>query len=513
MLNSLLSRFLVFLVLFLSSTVLMPAFAVEHAATTEHQAPQAPYAVGVKTLFIHDESRPFDVLGGVTNGVRSLLTEVWYPVDHASLALDQSRQQPRYERATFGDYVFGRRDVHQKMMTQTTFFHLTPDTVREGITSAQIQQAIDELFERPRNAYVNAPLANTDSPLPIVVMTHGDAGSRYNMESACEALAAQGYVVIAPEHTGNTPFALTSADPALRADFNEPALAAKMQEVKPFLNVDGTYGPENNYGQTYTPLASRESTNESFVELDRALVERVNDLRAALTTLEQWNAEGEFSGRLDFTRIGVMGRSFGGMTALAALGLEKRFAAGVAVVPLVFPDFRAAMPSELLVDKERETVLLNREGPVILNTVHKPTLYLSGAEDALIIGAGQRMAVSFGGPQPSQDNPHAVLRHSYETTTKPVYWGLLHNSNHSSFGVSGGYWWPDLKPNTQTRTFNSDEQFTLIAPARAHEIQEERVVRFFNAYLKHQTSDRQQLRENPFKEDGLEFEYRNVSAE
>jgi len=443
------------------------------ASTDSDTHSHTPYAVGVKTLFIHDESRPYDALAGVNVGVRSLLTEVWYPVDHSSLTNEKESEAPAYQQAIFGDYVFGRRDI-------------------------------------PRNAYINAPLAKTDQPFPIVVMTHGDAGSRYNMETACEALAAQGYVVIAPEHTGNTPFALTGEDPALKEGFADAELAKKMAEVKAVLNTDGTYGPEDSYGQTYTPLASSDETGMAFIQLDKSLVERVNDLRAALTTLEQWNTSGEFADRLDMQRIGVMGRSFGGMTTLAALGLENRFVAGVAVVPLVFPDFRPALPKEALIGEEGETVLLDREGDITLNTVHKPTLYLSGAEDALIIGSGIRMAQNFGGPVPSQNNPHAVLRASYESTDLPVYWGLLKNSNHSSFGISGGYWWPELKPDSQTRTFSPDEKFTLVAPILAHEIQQERVVTFFDAYLKEQSDAMQRLRENPFSDGGFEYEYRNA---
>ena len=46
------------------------------------------------------------------------------------------------------------------MMTGTTFFHLTPDTVRDGVTLADIDVAIDELFDRERMSFVDAPLAS-----------------------------------------------------------------------------------------------------------------------------------------------------------------------------------------------------------------------------------------------------------------------------------------------------------------------------------------------------------------
>lgn len=145
-----------------------------------------------------------------------------------------------------------------------------------------------------------------------------------------------------------------------------------------------------------------------------------------------------------------------------------------------------------------------------MNTLNKPTLLLSGAEDALIIGAGVRMHKAFGGPEPTASNPHAQLREAYQSSDQPVYWGMLQNSNHSSFGVSGGYWWPALKPNTQQRTFNPQEQFTLIAPATAHEIQQDRVLHFFDVYLKGDEASKALLHTNPFADEGFDFEYRNT---
>ena len=94
-----------------------------------------PYAVGSSTVFIHDESRPFDGVAGVNSGVRTLITEIWYPVAHTDIGADSVR-------ATYGDYVFGDRDTHRKMLTQTTFFHLTPKSVRDGVSAEDIDLAI-----------------------------------------------------------------------------------------------------------------------------------------------------------------------------------------------------------------------------------------------------------------------------------------------------------------------------------------------------------------------------------
>lgn len=457
---------------------------------------QAPYAVGSKTFFIHDQSRPFDSVAGVDVGVRSLLSEVWYPVEHEAVAGGE------YARASYGDYVFRDKAIHRLMMTQTTFFHLTPDSVVDGVSAVEIDAAIDELFDRPRASYIDAPFASSEGSRPVVVMTHGDAGSRYNMESACEYLAAHGYVVIAPEHTGNTPFALTIKDPEI-----DTRLAA----IKPLLNPDGTYGPLDNYGQTYTPLIRDRSNPQAMVNLDNSLLERVNDLRAVLLELDSMNQSGAFANQLNLNRVGLIGRSFGGTTTLAALALEPRFTAGVAVVPMVLPDMREGLPAELLKPENSESVILSSGTDYALGTISKPTMLLSGAEDSLIIGVGAAMAKASGAETPTRANPLPELRRSYEQTTQPVIWGLLKNSNHSSFGTSGGYWWPDYKASSQKRFFSPEESFQLINAETAHQIQKQKVMQFFDLMIRGDSSAQDALLNNEFAQQGLQYESRNFT--
>jgi len=468
-------------------------------------AHDTPYAIGSSTMFIHDPSRSYDSVAGVDDGIRILITEIWYPVDHDAVSTGS------YRRATYGDYVFGDREMHRLMMTETTFFHLTPDTVREGVTGAQIDAAIEALFLRQRASYVDAPLAAGDAAWPVVVMSHGDAGSRYNMETVCEYLAAHGYVVIAPEHTGNSPYSLTSHDPALGAN-GDTALQNRMSGVMSLLSDQGAYGPRDNYGQSYTPLSAGRGSVEFLQSLDASLLQRLNDLRATLDTLERMNVDGfaaAAAGSLDLERIGLMGRSFGGATTLIGLAMEPRFTAGFSVVPPGWADPRPQLPAQLLAPAGKESVIFAADGPFPLTSFSKPTLLLSGAEDSLIIGLAAQVASAGGAPMPTPDNPHTLLRQAFEETDAPVVFGLLADSNHSTFGVSGGYWWPDLKPNTQARHFEPDTEFELIAPAIAHKMQKELAVAFFDLTIREDNSAKARLLTNRYRADGLSIDSRN----
>ncbi|MFT5483487.1 MAG: dienelactone hydrolase, partial [Halieaceae bacterium] len=416
---------------------------------------------------------------------------------------------PEQRRATWGDYVFRNRAMHQLMMTQTTFFHMTPATVREGVDQVQIDAAIAELFDRERVSYVDAPLAPGAAQLPVVVMTHGDAGSRYNMSTVCEYLAAHGYLVIAADHTGNSPFAMSGSDPALDFQSGDPAFIAEMAPVMAEFNDHGAYGTLETFGQSYTPLSAGRDSPQFQVNLDASLLQRLNDLRAVLAELDKMQDEGKFADRLALDRIGLIGRSFGGATTLVGLGLEPRFTAGFAVVPPSYVDVRGMMPAELLAPAGQESVLLSAADFFPLADIRKPMFLLSGAEDNLIIGLADATAELTGTATSSPDNPLPGLRATYEASAAPVVWGMLADATHSTLGVSAGYWWPELKPNSKKRYFKPDETFQMLSPNIAQTMQREKAMAFFDLFIRGDESARERILDPSWSSVGLQLETRN----
>ncbi|HEY8516817.1 MAG TPA: hypothetical protein VIS07_15015 [Candidatus Binatia bacterium] len=123
--------------------------------TAADPATPGPYPVGVTRITLRDEARG-----------RTLLTEVWYPADESVRGLPPS---------PLGEY-------------------LPPDLAFLADNATIPVVAVRE-----------APIS-PDGPFPLVAFSHGSGGIRFQNTFQVEHLASHGYVVVAPDHEGNTFF-------------------------------------------------------------------------------------------------------------------------------------------------------------------------------------------------------------------------------------------------------------------------------------------------------------------
>ena len=105
-----------------------------------------PYDVGVQTITVTDAARN-----------RPLTVDVWFPIDEAT-----------------------------------------------GLPAHQYTLLPGVYYESPTAVDADATMVASGGPFPLVVYSHGSGGLRYLDSNYTEAIASHGYVVAAPDHTGNT---------------------------------------------------------------------------------------------------------------------------------------------------------------------------------------------------------------------------------------------------------------------------------------------------------------------
>jgi predicted dienelactone hydrolase len=189
--------------------------------------------------------------------------------------------------------------------------------------------------KRTREIPIRVYLPREKTPAPVVLFSHGLGGSREGSVYLGNHWAARGYVAVFLQHPGS--------DDSVWKD---------------------------------KPPAQRLAAMRAAADLENFML-RVEDVRAVLDQLEQWNkASGNpLSGRLDLKRIGMSGHSFGAVTTQATSG--QRFVRGAG-----FTDSRI-----------KAAVIMSPSGPrrggdpaQAFGGVKIPWMLLTGTRDTAPIG-------------------------------------------------------------------------------------------------------------------------------
>jgi dienelactone hydrolase len=148
------------------------------------------------------------------------------------------------------------------------------------------------------HAVADAPVASGQSRYPLVLLSPGSGIMPAVYTALAEELASHGFLVVGVNHTYNASVTVF-ADGRLRP-------AAPEAQPKP------------------TDLDAMRTAGETVTELHAA------DLAFVLDRLEALDDEtGPFAGRLDLSRIGVLGHSLGGAAAAELCRVDRRCDAGV----------------------------------------------------------------------------------------------------------------------------------------------------------------------------------------
>ena len=116
-----------------------------------------------------------------------------------------------------GEFAVGVRTITidenpERPLTVDVWFPLSEGTTGDPYRYTFIT---GDYYESPYAIQADPSAIAPDGPFPLVVYTHGSGGLRYIHSNYTEYIASHGYVVVAPDHTGNTAvdqFTNTEAD-------------------------------------------------------------------------------------------------------------------------------------------------------------------------------------------------------------------------------------------------------------------------------------------------------------
>ena len=248
---------------------------IEHRTEITLPAPTGPFAVG-RALYDWVDDKGLDMLAPSQGNKRELLGWIWYPTAPGQTAVLQdylpaSVRAEMERRSGVPIWKFLTRDL-SKVHTHSTW---------------------------------NSDVSSKQQSYPVVIMRAGASLEVWNYSTLAEDLASHGYVVVGFDAPYRT-FTVVFPDGRV------------MRRI-----------PENN-----PELCFEKPGQEQDRCADRLLSAWTSDIAFVLDRLEQLNAldpGGRFTARLDLTRVGVFGHSFGGATAAQFCSQDSRCNAGIDV--------------------------------------------------------------------------------------------------------------------------------------------------------------------------------------
>ena len=218
-----------------------------------------------------------------------------------------------------------RPDADGPLATRTLEFADLSDAARSG-----------------RRLPIKIHLPDGSGPFPVVVLSHGGGGSWDANHAQARHLASHGYAVLALDHPGSNTEVMRKG---MRFIANLQAMTRDAGEV----------------------------------------LGRPADVRFALDQAERWNRDhAQLTGRLNLSRVGMLGHSYGAYTTLVACGARPALDW---LVPAV-PPGRGLGP-DLSDPRIKACVALSPQGPgepffleTSYATIDRPVLGISGSRDA-----------------------------------------------------------------------------------------------------------------------------------
>ena len=233
-------------------------------------SPTGPHLIGRTSYHLRDASRP-EIFTEATDDVRELMITVHYPADKAAGA----------PRAAYADVTLaaGIAEVYH-----------APSLVVNSVHS--------HALEKP-------PCQTQEGGYPIVIFSPGFGQPPLFYTATLEELASHGFIVVSVYHPYSNGLTVFPDGRVVRQ--NDAGSQTDISFNEPDKSQDSTAPSQDDVGAVW-----------------------VKDVRFVLDELTRLNLDDELlAGRLNLSKVGVFGHSFGGATAGRTVQIDERFSAGI----------------------------------------------------------------------------------------------------------------------------------------------------------------------------------------
>lgn len=252
--------------------------------------PTGKYEIGTQSFDITDPERGAIYSGNLDNN-RKIKIQVWYPAETTE----------GYERVAWIEDGKIVAEALAKDMGLPSF-------------------SLDQTALVVSNSYKNAPISDELDKYPVVIISHGWTGFRDLHADVAERLASNGYIVVGIDHTYGSEITV----------FNDGEVA--------YLNKDA--------------LPDRETTPDFLEYANKLVTTYASDVSLTLDELEKFNkgqVTESFKGKLDLSRIGLLGHSTGGGGDVSIAIEDVRIKAVVGMDAWVEPIYKTEIEKGLKV--------------------------------------------------------------------------------------------------------------------------------------------------------------------
>ncbi len=284
----------------------LSALAATILPVTSYSAPTGPYAVGTTVLHLVDRNRT-ETYGEDPTANREITVQIWYPMETAGSGLLQVKAPVIPDSDKYADAFAREFGVPAFVMSHV------------GLLRSYSELRSGSLL-----------VSNAEASYPVVVGSHGWRGFRALHTPQYEALASHGYIAVGIDHTYGA--------------MNTVLRDGRAVPYNPAALPDGV--PDDEYDAASTRL-------EDVFE---------GDIKFVLDELARLNGEGGFRGKMDLSRIGLMGHSTGGGAMVQVCQTDARCKAGFGMDPWLEP-----LPPEQQAQGVSQPFLFMRSVPWLSN--------------------------------------------------------------------------------------------------------------------------------------------------